>query len=772
MSNVENFRISSGLKNLIGKELITDEFVAVFELVKNSFDASSTKVEIIFIKPIDLEKGKIIIRDNGKGMNKNDLKNKWLFVAFSAKNEGTEDSDYRDRIKFKRFYAGAKGVGRFSCDRLGKYLYLESVKKEKESKIESLFVNWEEFEEKPLVEFKDVNVIHKTLHKSNNYGTVLEITGLRDVWDRQRLLKLKRSLSKLINPNQENDTDNFSIQLICEEELLNDQKESDEWNKVNSQIKNFLFEKLNLKTTQIKCSINEDGKVITTILTDRGKRIYTLKEHNQYSYELNSQHHYLNNINIHLFQLNRAAKTNFAREMGISSVEYGSVFLYKNGFRIYPFGETGDDSLKIDRRKQQGYSRNLGTRDLLGRIEIYGLNENLKESTSRAEGLIKSEEYFLLLDFFENKVLKRLEDYVVNIIEWGDDRIFELDEKVNLPGLSPEDVKKEITDYIKKLSNAKNVISISYDEKFIDILNENVDQSVNKSLRVLARKAINQNDKEALKQAIKLKNEWNNLISDTIKADLKATSEEKLRKETETKLKLVESQNSFLINDISDDTKNLESMLHHIGLTTNFIKTDISNLVKAIQHDADKEVLVNIVKRISKQNEKIISFSNYFKKVKFDPQSTKLEQDIISFTNEYIEHVYKLREDLRVNRELLGVKITTPKSIEFKFKFNPIDVVIVLDNLISNSTKHGASFVELIWKRINDKSIMLFYKDNGNGIKDNIIDNIFDFGFTTSRRGSGIGLYHVKEIINQMNGNIEVYNKVDKGVEFHISFKK
>ena len=84
------FKISSGLKNIIGKELITDEFVAVFELVKNSFDANAKKVEIMFENQTDLNKGKITIKDNGKGMNDVDLKSKWLFVAYSAKKEGTE----------------------------------------------------------------------------------------------------------------------------------------------------------------------------------------------------------------------------------------------------------------------------------------------------------------------------------------------------------------------------------------------------------------------------------------------------------------------------------------------------------------------------------------------------------------------------------------------------------------------------------------------------------------------------------------------------------
>ena len=117
----EPFKISARLKDLIGRDLITNDFVAVFELVKNSFDAHAKVVRIRF------EEDLIVIADDGKGMSQDDIHDKWLFVAYSAKREGTEDEDYRDKIASpSRTFAGAKGVGRFSCDRLGSRLKLSS----------------------------------------------------------------------------------------------------------------------------------------------------------------------------------------------------------------------------------------------------------------------------------------------------------------------------------------------------------------------------------------------------------------------------------------------------------------------------------------------------------------------------------------------------------------------------------------------------------------------------------------------------------------------
>ncbi len=62
------FKVGSYLKNIIGKDLITDDYIAVFELVKNSYDAHAKNVEITF------EDDKIIIADDGKGMSLDDLK--------------------------------------------------------------------------------------------------------------------------------------------------------------------------------------------------------------------------------------------------------------------------------------------------------------------------------------------------------------------------------------------------------------------------------------------------------------------------------------------------------------------------------------------------------------------------------------------------------------------------------------------------------------------------------------------------------------------------
>lgn len=306
------FKVSSALKNIIGRELITDDFIAVFELVKNAFDAYAKEVRIIF------REDKIIIIDDGKGMDYDDLINKWLFLAYSAKREGEEDKgfesngfkNYRDKIETKKFYAGAKGIGRFSCDRLGDELKLITKRAASNSRTEQLTINWKDFEVDAKEEFINIHVKHETLesveYSGFKHGTILEISKLNSDWPREKKLELKHSLEKLINPFDLFDgklhpgEKTFTILIESENDLEQDQLEKLERNKVNGPVQNFIFETLNLKTTQIRTEINESGEYITTELIDRGIPIYKIKEKNKTSPRLS-------NIKYHLFYLNRAA---------------------------------------------------------------------------------------------------------------------------------------------------------------------------------------------------------------------------------------------------------------------------------------------------------------------------------------------------------------------------------------------------------------------------------------------------------------------------------
>ena len=517
------FKISSALKNIIGRDLITDDFIAVFELVKNSYDAHATRVDVIF-ENIYSDNGKIIIKDNGKGMSYQDLLDKWLFVARSSKKEGDEEEsykNYRDKIKVKRAYAGAKGIGRFSCDRLGSELYLETLKDEENAKIEALVTDWNKFEEDSNNEFVNVSVLHETLNKRSynlTQGTVLEISNLHSEWNRDKFQSLKDSLARLINPSTIKDDDSFKIFLSVDEEQGNDSKqikknkdlvekgkldesEVDYFDIVNGEIKNPIFETLQLKTSYIESDIKKDS--IITTLFEGGELVYKIEEENPYSD--------FRDIHYSIYFLNQSAKSTFTRRMGVQPVEYGHIFVYKNGLRVYPYGERGEDPFKMDVRKSQGYARNLGTREVIGYISIQGTNDNLKETSSRGDGFIKTSAYFNLeKQFYET--LKKLEKYTIDITDWGnflsDDDYININESfIKNEGTKNErvfDVNENLSQLISSISNSKSVKKFEVSPNILQILDSKSEKSAQGTLKKLSEKIDSDvYDKDEVKKTIK-----------------------------------------------------------------------------------------------------------------------------------------------------------------------------------------------------------------------------------------------------------------------------
>lgn len=825
--NQLEFRISSALKKIIGRDLITDDFIAVFELVKNSFDAHSKKVSITF------EDDRILIEDNGKGMSLADIKDKWLFVAYSAKNEGEEDLEfkdkkgYRDKIHPKRYYAGAKGIGRFSCDRLGQTLKLVT-RKIGEATINELNVDWGKFEENSKEEFFKIKVEHRTVpiskYASLKHGTILEINGLHASWPRQKLQQLKYSLEKLISPfSGDEKRQEFSISIKCVREEKADKNEDFARDKVNGLIRNFIFETLKLKTTQIKTTITKD--LIETELIDRGTSIYQLKEPNK-------AYKFLTDAEYHLFFLNRAAKNNFSRQMGIQPIQFGSVFLFKNGFRVYPFGNTGDDSWGMDYRKQQGYARFLGTRDLLGRIEIFTEDvDEFREVSSRDGGLVKTKGYSQLIDSFYEKCLKRLERYVVDV-QWAYsiDKNLEADKDSENISIIASSIggRIKIADVIRKLADSKDVQIVSYNKDLVNILDEKLDaippdvftdllkiaektgdnrfkkeisDAEKRYLKLLKekeqaeRKAIREEERrikaeeeareaeEARKKAEQkaLKAEEARRVAELLakEKELKRREEEIRRKEAEQKaseadakrhaaerdLKTEQQKNRYLQSTrktISDDA---EQLVHSIKITATGIEDSLDSLKAKAKGDTN---LLSDIQRIEYHINKILKISNLITKSSFRVQDEVQKVDLPAFIKEYIEtYSYAYKEKVTI-----GVEGTA----NFITKLSLLDISIILDNLISNSVKGGARKIHLQFSTRSKDRLFVDFSDDGKGVPEDYLkrpSEIFELGVTSTKGGSGIGLYTIASIMKEKKyGKIEFIGNGEKlkGATFRLTF--
>ena len=185
----------------------------------------------------------------------------------------------------------------------------------------------------------------------------------------------------------------------------------------------------------------------------------------------------------------------------------------------------------------------------------------------------------------------------------------------------------------------------------------------------------------------------------------------------------------------------------------------------------NKEELFELIEFISYETNKITSITNLATAANFNADADEIDADLDEFINQYISRVKqgKLKSSSGDNMQ---IEIVNNSQYNFHYHFKPIEIAIILDNLFSNSRKAKATEVIVTIIISNKNNLTVSFKDNGNGIKSSIIENIFNFGFTTTS-GSGLGLYHLKKIINdKYNGTIEVNKTLTSGAEFIINFTK
>lgn len=771
------FRVSAELKNILGRDLITSPEIAILELVKNSYDAHASKVEITF------DDDYLAIADNGKGMSRDDLINKWLFVAYSAKSDGTEDKSYRS--KFNRHYAGAKGIGRMSCDRLAKNLVL-TTRSADEDRTEILHVDWSVFELSKQTEFDTIDIPHETIDTmpkfplSSATGTILEFTNLHLSWSHEDIKRLRKSLEKMINPFSGTD-DNFQIEIIAPRMKAEDEKAESQRDVVNGVIENSIADVLKLKTTQIESRI-QDG-IIHTTLIDRGIIMYEIEETNQKYSELSS-------ASVSLFFLNRAAKYNFSSKMGVTPVSYGNVFLFRNGFRILPYGNWDDDSWGLNQRQQQGYNRFLGTRDLFGRVDIETDNpELIKEVSSRDGGLIKTDASQQLMDYF-TLIHRRLERYVVGVL-WGEafvrkeyfvDQATALNVRKQLEGDKDSDTAKHLYEnigskvdflqLIKSLVNDKSINILQYNEDLANIVanpseTEVIQAQMLDDVRKLAEKT---NDSFLLGKIQEFEKHLDDLRREKEEAEQKVeeakkkVAEEELRRKDAERERDVQIQKNHYLSATRNTTKDVQDLIHVILISSNDAIGIISTAKSQLANN-DINALRASLDEFEYHITKINKLSMLITKADLSLLAQSKLIDIQTYIKEYLSNF----------RKTFKVQYHSNMAESLEKKISILDLSIVLDNLKSNSEKAGATELRLDFSS-KGRSYIVDFSDNGSGVDLNLYtpESIFEEGITNRRGGSGIGLSTIRERMREnLNGKIEFIGNglyFNTGATFRLTF--
>jgi signal transduction histidine kinase len=379
-SGVVAFQPRARLLKLIGSELISDEVLAVTELVKNAHDADAANVVVDF-RAVTSSEGEIVVRDDGFGMSLDTLLGHWMQPAATSKAHPSSRFTPSGRRML-----GEKGVGRFATDKLGRHLELISRGKGLQDEVLARF-DWDAFDNDQLLMSEVQNRWEvRPPQALAKHGTVLRIGGLRAMWNERMFRRLSTRLCRLRSPFRE--LKSFSIRI-----------ESDEFPEYAGELRNEILDR-----APYRIEASFDGNQ-TVELYLNGKASAQQLWNGTSDLRCGP-------VKIRLFgfdlETDAVAKVGPRAEVRAWLREWSGISVYRDGFRVWPYGEPHDDWLRLDQRRVNNPVVRFSNNQIVGFVEISrDGNPELVDQTNR-EGLIHNRAY---------EDLRRLLYFVLQILE-------------------------------------------------------------------------------------------------------------------------------------------------------------------------------------------------------------------------------------------------------------------------------------------------------------------------------------------------------------------
>jgi len=546
------FRTNSKLKTLVGQELITNNNIAIFELIKNSYDAGATEVDIQFHDFLFVDKGwkssensKIKIIDNGIGMTVEEVDKYWMELGNSSKEKNKLlrlDSKKMGEL-ITRFANGEKGIGRFGVDKIGEELILESIGQSKLNEKVIVYFDWNKYDDrsKLLQEIKNEYYI-EFLEQNISSGLSLTIKKLRDEWENNNIEKLKKDISKFLSPIDDESDFKIKISFYVEGEV-----------KESTHLKNDTFEHLKCK---IEADLGSDGIAEISIKIDDEieyvERVQIFEKQSPFGRTF-----------VEIYYLDKGEKISFTRRMGIRPSDYGNIKIFRDKFRIVPYGEPHNDWLEIDRHHAQGMFRTFGTRDLVGNVFLDGKDlsqlDALKEATDRVGFIEDRPEFESLKDFLWN-LISMFENFIFNRIKKQAQDGYDTVKK------ETSELKVDIDTKVKELKDTIDGLVIAPEDKKIFL--DNI-----ASTEVLLNDRIDKIEKasDKIESKIKIYSQLSNregIVLYTLYEDIAKLVEGSLDRVNSTKL----HKKNEILNDIIDRISDqYESYLHQKNISLEIV---------------------------------------------------------------------------------------------------------------------------------------------------------------------------------------------------------
>jgi len=389
------FRVRPRLLTLLGDQLIKDANLAVFELVKNAYDADATVCAVTLEHPTDQSKARITVEDDGIGMDEDTLRNVWMMIATDFR--AVQRNDEKRTKKFHRFPLGEKGLGRLSAHKLGHSIRLITRRRGGEELV--LDFDWDRIESAEDLESAGVEleVRDPETFTGSGHGTCFEITRLRESWNRGQARRLHRAVNSLCSPFKGPEDFEVMLSIPGHEEWLEKMFSADKANGCALYHVRGSFEGETGRFDYTFTPPPGYSKQLTKRI-EKGFKVALEKRENRKGVTLDLSSHKIGKVSFDfwLFDRDPAVLRDVTDDVkGLKDYldENGGVRIYRDGIRVYDFGEPGNDWLNLDIRRVNTPTARTSNNQVLGALRLDATTSgDLREKTNR-EGFIENEAF-------------------------------------------------------------------------------------------------------------------------------------------------------------------------------------------------------------------------------------------------------------------------------------------------------------------------------------------------------------------------------------------
>ncbi|WP_346399051.1 sensor histidine kinase [Pseudomonas syringae] len=383
MSEV-HFRFSPNILVRLGEELNQGTDQSILELIKNSYDADAKKCVVELIDTTQ-PGGKIIVTDDGEGMDGTSIRDSWLVLGKSSKN--SSQSTLLGRVP-----SGSKGLGRLAALRMGRVVKLQSTKFSADFSSQ-LIVSWDLFDNASTVE--EVDLIIDSVPAVMLKGTRTELQDLRTAIRSDELKKLARVVLLLTDPFEDKES-GFEVVL-----------KAAEFDEIEKLLKQKYFDSCEY---HLSTRVDDNGMVSAQIKDWQGN---VLHEGTHEQVRRKSAEPYKippSKFDFWAFLLKKDSFTS-GRNVNLGDVRewlkhFGGVHVYQDDVRVSPYGGTGDDWLGINLTRTQNPEERPSTNNSIGRVSLSNRGKYfLTQKTDRS-------------GYIEDEVFLELKSFTIDSLDW------------------------------------------------------------------------------------------------------------------------------------------------------------------------------------------------------------------------------------------------------------------------------------------------------------------------------------------------------------------